>query len=96
MLKRKSIILSVLVVAFLGCSRSTQIANAEEEIKDNFRPGTAHIECKVLEKNPPLAIRVKRNLKSLCAEEVRICIDKSLECKECGEPEPIVEAKGEK
>jgi hypothetical protein len=69
MLKRKSIILSVLVIGLLSCSRSTQIANAEEEIKENFRPGTSLVECKVLEIDPPRAIWFKRVPGDICKIE---------------------------
>lgn len=69
MLKRRSIIFFVLVVAFLSFTQSAKIVGAEEEIKEVLRPGTALTECKLLEKN--LSILVKRNPKTLCAETVR-------------------------
>jgi hypothetical protein len=68
MLKKSSIIFSVLVVASLGCMQSGQIVGAEEEIKEVLRPGTAIQECKLLEKG--LSILVERNPKTLCAETV--------------------------
>lgn len=70
MLKRRSIIFFVLVVAFLGFTQSVQIVGAEEEIKEVLRPGTALTECKLLEKN--LSIFVKRSPKTLCAETVTL------------------------
>jgi hypothetical protein len=96
MLKRRiPIVLSALLIVLLSCSRSTQIANAEEEIKDNFRPGTALVECKVLELNPDLIIKVERSLKDLCAEENGVFICEDRKCEKCSST-PIPVAKGEK
>ena len=82
MLKRKSIILFVLVVASLSCSPSKQISNAEEEVKAVIRPGTALVECKVLEKGKPdYAIKIIRNQNTLCADRVWLHNDLY-----CGDP----------
>jgi len=70
MLKRRSIIFFVLVLASLSFTQSAKIVGAEEEIKEVLRPGTALTECKLLEKN--LSILVKRSPKTLCAETVTL------------------------
>jgi hypothetical protein len=85
MLKRRSIIFFVLVVAALSCTKSAQIVGAEQEIKEVLRPGTALKECKLLEKN--LSILVERNPKTLCAETVTLfksgdCTGKGIEVSE--------------
>ena len=83
MLKRKSMILSVLVIDSLSCSPSTQISNAGGEIKAAVRPVTASKECKPLEEG--VSILVVRNPQTLCAETVDSF--KSSDC--TGEPTRI-------
>jgi len=77
MLQRVPIILCVLLLISIGCSRSTKIANAEEEVKDVVRPGTSLVECKALEKG--LYIQVKRDPNKLCAESVWVYQDQYCE-----------------
>lgn len=81
MIKRISIILSVLVIVFLSCSRSTQIAKAEEEIKDAFRPGTSLLECKALSRNPEISIKFIREKNDMCKiKDETIFIYENLYC----------------
>ena len=68
MLKRKLIILSLLVVAFLICSQSTLIVEAKEQTKKKFRTGNTVAECIFLEEG--LYIKVIRSASDLCAERV--------------------------
>jgi len=84
MLNRKSIILSVLVVASLNCSQPYGIVKAAEEFKEiEWKqvkiPGTPSSECKPLEiphlvdgkpAKPALAIKVYRKQETLCVYAV--------------------------
>jgi hypothetical protein len=98
MRKRKSIILSVLVVASLSCSQPYGIVKAEEEFKEIEwkqvkSPGTASNECKPLEipfvrEGKPikdaLAIKVYRSQETLCVYAVYEHY--TWNCSDTGEP----------
>ena len=70
MLKRKSIILSVLVVAFLSFPQSAHIVGAEVQTINTLHTGTTTAECILLQEEPPIYIKVIRNKNNLCAEKV--------------------------
>ena len=81
MLKKRSIIFSVLLVVSLGCTQSAQIVGAGEIL----RPGEPREVCIPLEEN--LSILVERNLKTWCAETVTPY--KSVDCTR-GRGDPIL------
>ena len=70
MLKRKLMILSILVFAFLSCTQSAHIVGAEEKLRP-LHPGTTLVECKLLQEGgDPIYIKVERSRNDLCAEVV--------------------------
>ena len=96
MLRRKLIILSLLLVAFLTYSQSTHIVRAEEPARLKLHPGSSVAECILLQENTPTYIKVIRDtdIKSplfMCAEKVEEHRDK--ECKTYVRDIPIVEGK---
>jgi len=69
--KRNSIILSLLVVAFLSCSQSAHIVGAEEQTSGVWRTGITTSECILLQaESPPIYIKVIRSKDDLCADYV--------------------------
>jgi len=71
MIKRKSIILSVLIVASLSCSPLTHKVGAEEQTRNFWHTGITTSECILLQaENPPISIKVIRSKVDLCADKV--------------------------